>query len=161
MKKMIIMTGLQASGKSSFCRSRLKDFEHISLDELHTRNKERIAVEDCIARGADLVIDNTNPTADERRRYIEIAENSGYEIIGCYMKSVLAECLERNERREGRAKIPRTAIAGTSKKIELPSYSEGFHKLYYVEMSGGGFKISDWQEEPQSAGAGDKNGTVL
>ena len=42
-KKAIIFIGLQASGKSTFYRQRLaKDYVHINLDTLHTRNKEKI-----------------------------------------------------------------------------------------------------------------------
>lgn len=147
MKEAVIMTGLQASGKTSFCRTRLREYRHISLDELNTRNKERLAIEECTANGADFVIDNTNPSAADRKRYFELIKGKGYKVTGYYMRSVLSECLERNESRTGKAKIPRTAIAGTSKKIELPSYSEGFDRLYYVEMTENGFKISEWEEQ--------------
>ena len=44
--KMILFIGIQASGKSSFYRKYLRDYEHISLDVLNTRNKERLAIEE-------------------------------------------------------------------------------------------------------------------
>ena len=73
-------------------------------------------------------------------------KETDYTAVGYYMRSVLAECLERNELRTGKAKIPRIALAGSSKKLEMPSFSEGYSELYYVEMKESGFKISPWKE---------------
>ena len=39
MPVMAIMTGIQASGKSAFCREYLPAYVRINLDTLHTRNK--------------------------------------------------------------------------------------------------------------------------
>lgn len=61
MSIMAIMIGIQASGKSSFCKSNFRNYIRINLDELNTRNKERIAIMEAIQSGLDIVIDNTNP----------------------------------------------------------------------------------------------------
>jgi len=50
---MAIMIGIQASGKSSFCKYILKEYVRINLDELNTRNKERIAIMEAIQSGVD------------------------------------------------------------------------------------------------------------
>lgn len=147
MNTMVIMIGLQASGKSTFCQTHLSDHKHISLDELKTRNREKNAVLSCIEKQEDFVIDNTNPSIMDRQRYIEMTRGTDYKVIGYYMRSVIAECIPRNEQRTGSARIPRTAIASTSKKIELPSYEEGFSELYYVVITENGFSISKWKEE--------------
>ncbi len=143
---MIIMIGLQASGKSTFCKTHLSDFKNISLDILNTRNKEKNAILSCLENSENFVIDNTNPSVDDRKKYFEMMHGTDYKVIGYYMKSILTECILRNEHRTGKAKIPRTALASTSKKIELPSYEEGFDEIYYVEMTNNGFNISDWKE---------------
>ena len=62
------------------------------------------------------------------------------------MQSRLQECIARNNQREGKAKIPATAIAATSNKLEMPSYDEGFDKLYFVSNDGSKMEISDWRE---------------
>lgn len=147
MSTMVIMIGLQASGKSTFCKTHLTKYKHISLDELKTRNKEKNAILSCIEKHEDFVIDNTNPSMVDRQKYFDMVKNNDYKIIGYYMRSVIAECIPRNEKRTGKAKIPNTAIASTSKKIELPSYDEGFDELYYVEIKENGFKINKWKEE--------------
>ena len=147
MARMAIMIGIQASGKSSFCKSNLQEYVRINLDELNTRNKERIAIMEAIKSGVDIVVDNTNPTKSDREKYISIACNNGYEIIGYFMQSKLQDCIERNELREGKACVPRKAIACTSNKLEIPDYSEGFDKLYFVSISENGYKIDEWRSE--------------
>ncbi len=148
-KKVVILIGIQASGKTTFYDRYLKDsFEHISLDVLHTRNKERQAMDDCILRGVSFAIDNTNPTRAERHKYIESAHSAGYEAIGCYFKSGVSECIRRNAYREGKARVPDVAVAATSNKLDLPALSEGFDRLYYVTISlNGSFTIEAWRDE--------------
>ncbi len=145
-KEMIIFIGIQASGKTTFYHKQLAQYTHISLDVLHTRNKERIALEECFASEKSMVIDNTNPTAADRARYIGRAKENGYKIIGYFFQSRISDCVEHNEKREGKAKVPRTAIAATSNKLEMPCYAEGFDKLYFVHMENGKILVEDWKE---------------
>lgn len=147
-KKIIIFTGIQASGKTSFYKRFLSEgYEHISLDILHTRNKENIAIEECFRNGRSFVIDNTNPSEEDRRRYIEKAQEHGYYIEGYYFSSVIADCISRNRQREGKACVPDCAVASTYNKLEIPSLKEGFHKLNYVRMENGGFIVEDCSED--------------
>ena len=71
----------------------------------------------------------------------------GYEAVGYYFRSAIAECLERNTGREGRKRLPGKALAGTFKKLELPALDEGFSRLYYVRIQDGRFIVTPWQEE--------------
>lgn len=146
-KEMIIFIGIQASGKTTFYHEQLAQYAHISLDILHTRNKERIALEECFALGKSMVIDNTNPTAADREGYISKAKENGYYIAGYFFRSCIGDCVERNEKREGKAKVPRTAIAATSNKLEMPCYAEGFDKLYFVHIENGQMIVEDWKEQ--------------
>ena len=145
-KEMVIFIGIQASGKTTFYHEQLAQYAHISLDILHTRNKERIALEECLALGKSMVIDNTNPTMADREGYISKAKENGYHIAGYFFRSCISDCVERNEKREGKAKVPRTAIAATSNKLEMPSYAEGFDKLYFVHMENERMIVEDWKE---------------
>lgn len=147
MEKAIIFIGIQASGKTSFYRRFLSEYVHISLDVLNTRNKEKILIEKCIENRESFVIDNTNPTREDRKRYIDILKNKGYRIVGYYFRSSIGESIERNSGREGKANVPKTAILCTSKKLELPSFDEGFDELYYVHIENSGFVVDKWSEE--------------
>ncbi len=145
--KMILFIGIQASGKSSFYRKYLSDYEHISLDVLNTRNKERLAIEECIAKEKSFVIDNTNPTKEDRKRYFDKIAGKDYQAVGYFFRSVISESIERNEQRTGKQYVPRCAIAATSNKLEMPTFEEGFAELYYVYMKDGDFVVEEWREE--------------
>lgn len=147
MAKMAIMIGIQASGKSTFCKMNLPEYVRINLDELHTRNKESIAIHDAIASGLNIVIDNTNPSKADREKYIAIAKENEYEVTGYFMQSKLQECIARNDQREGKACIPRKAIACTSNKLEIPDYSEGFDELFFVAITEDGYSVEAWRTD--------------
>lgn len=146
-KKAIIFIGLQASGKSTFYRQRLaKDYVHINLDTLHTRNKEKILLEDCLEKGISFAVDNTNPTIEDRARYILRAKACGYRVDGYFFQSVIADCVKRNAARQGKAHVPDKAIVSTSNRLKLPSYAEGFDKLYFIKLEQDEFIIEEWKE---------------
>lgn len=150
MKRMIIFIGIQASGKSYYYENVLKsEYKHINLDELHTRNKELQLLTEYLDSLEDIVIDNTNPTKADRVRYVLLAKEHGYHISGYFFESKIKDCIDRNEQRTGKAKVPRQAIAATSNKLEMPSYEEGFDELYFIGRDGEGNMVkSEWRDEP-------------
>ena len=146
MSNLYIMIGIQGSGKSEFCRQHLPEIHRINLDTLKTRNNEKRAIAECFEKKWNFVVDNTNPTREDRERYIGPAKSQGYRVIGFFMQSRLQECIARNNRREGKERIPAKAIAMTSNRLELPSRAEGFDELYYVENDGKRMSITEWRE---------------
>ena len=145
-KKIVIMMGIQGSGKSTFYHTYLKDdFVHINLDTLKTRHQEDLLIRQCIREEKNFAIDNTNPTKANRQRYIPLAQAAGYKIIGFFMESKLRPCIERNNQRTGKARIPSTAIAATSNKLQIPGYEEGFDELYFVKNDGKTMTIEKWR----------------
>lgn len=145
-KTAIIFIGIQASGKSTFYHEQFAGYVHINLDTLHTRNKEKLLLQECVESGYSFVVDNTNPTKADREKYIRAAKDYGYCIHGYYFQSSVSECIERNRKREGKARIPDRAVAGTHRKLELPEYGEGFDKLFYVCLKDGHFQTQEWIE---------------
>ena len=144
----IIFCGIQATGKStSYIKNFFNTHIRISMDQLNTRNKENIFINTCLNIQQPFVIDNTNPTRDDRIKYIEFAKAKKYKIVGYYFQSNLDKAIERNISRIGNEKIPEVGIRGTFKKLELPSREEGFDELYYVEIVENKFIIKNWQDE--------------
>lgn len=144
-RTLVIMMGLQGSGKTSYVRRYLEgQFVHVNLDTLHTRKREQALIQACFAQGKSMVIDNTNPTIQERQVYILKAKEHGYRVVGIYMQSVLQQCIERNRRRSGKARVPERAIAATSNKLVLPDYAEGFDELFYVHNEDGHMRKEAW-----------------
>jgi len=144
---MVIMIGIQGSGKSTFYHKYLKDdYVRINLDTLKTRHREQLLVRKCIEDGSCFAIDNTNPTKADRQRYIPIAKDAGYKIIGYFMESKLQPCIERNNQRAGKLKISAAAIAATSNKLQMPGYDEGFDELYFVKNDGSIMTVEKWRD---------------
>ena len=145
-KTMVIMMGLQGSGKSTFYAKHLsEDYIRVNLDTLKTRYQERLLIDKCLTNGYNFVIDNTNPTREDRARYISLAQEHGYHIVGYFMESKIKDCIARNALREGKARVPNTAIAATSNKLEIPSYEERFDELYFVKNDGEFMIIEEWR----------------
>lgn len=101
----------------------------------------------CFATQQAFVLDNTNPTKAERALYIAQAQQNKYKVTGYYFQSKIEDALQRNETRTGKARIPDIGIRGTLSKLELPSYEEGFDKLFYVKMNHNAFTIKEWNDE--------------
>ncbi|MBD0285672.1 MAG: AAA family ATPase [Flavisolibacter sp.] len=141
----VLFCGIQASGKTTFYVQRfLKTHIRISLDLLHTRNKEAKLLHFCLSLQQRFVVDNTNPTRKERYKYIEAAKAHKFKIIGYYFHTEVRAAIARNGQRKDKERIPIAGIRGTYKKLELPSYEEGFDALYHVEMTDSGFEVKQW-----------------
>ena len=145
-KTMIIMIGLQGSGKSTFFQKYLsEDYIRVNLDTLKTRHQESLLLNECLREGKSFAVDNTNPTREDRARYIPLAKENGYRIIGYFMESKIKDCIARNSLREGKARVPDKAIAATSNKLEIPSFDEGFDELYFVKNDGETMTVEPWR----------------
>lgn len=142
--QLILFTGVQASGKSTFYQ---QYFYHthlrINLDMLKTRHREKILFEAAIASKTKIVIDNTNMSKADRARYIQLAKTAGFEIISYYFETDLDSTLQRNAQREGKANIAEKGVKATFYKLEVPNRSEGFDALFKVNMiENNGFSIT-------------------
>jgi predicted kinase len=153
VSELVLFIGLQASGKSSFFRACFADsHEWISKDRLRNNSnpsrRQRQLIEEALRAGRSVVIDNTNPTQRERAELIELARSFGARIVGYYFQSRLADCLERNGLRAGKERVPDVALYATRKKLERPSLTEGFDRLYFVHLLGeSAFEVRDWRVE--------------
>jgi predicted kinase len=145
----IIFIGIQATGKTTFYQQNfLNTHVRISLDLLKTRHREMAFLNTCLQTQQKFVVDNTNPTIEDRERYMALAKGSQFEVIGYYFESKIRGALDRNKQRSGRQQIPEPGILGTYNKLELPSYQEGFDQLYYVRInSDGQFSVESWNDE--------------
>ena len=145
----VILIGLQASGKTTFYRERFFNTHvRVSLDLLKTRHREMRFMQVCLETQQPFVIDNTNPTKEERRRYIEAAKAARFRVVGYYLQSRVEECKGRNQGRCENQQVPLVGLLGTYKRLELPSLSEGFDELHYVRLAEvGGFVIERWSDE--------------
>lgn len=138
----VIFTGLPGSGKSSFYVDRfLWTHLRINLDMLRTRTREERLLDFCVGNRQSFVIDNTNPTIDNRSIYIDAAKSKRFSVIGYYFVPDVEGCLRRNAGRSGKLRVPDIAIHNIALKLSEPTMDEGFDELYRVELESGGFVV--------------------
>ena len=145
----VIFCGIQGSGKSTFFRERFFDTHiRLNLDMLRTRHREGILLRACLEGKQPFVVDNTNPTAADRARYVAPARGARFRVVGYYFRSAVAESLERNAQRDPRRQVPVAGVLGTHKRLEVPAWAEGFDALYYVRIGDGGAFIVEPFDPP-------------
>jgi predicted kinase len=148
MPQAVIFIGVQATGKSTFFKDRFADTHvRINLDMLKTRQREKIILEACLEAHQSFVVDNTNPTVEDRQRYILPAKAAHFEVIGYYFQAELSALLKRNQGRVDKPPIPVAGVQAAYHKMEIPSAVEGFDKLLYVKIDAQGlFVVEEWHE---------------
>jgi len=135
--ELVILIGLQAAGKTTF-RQRRFDRTHVVVSKDNFPNNRRPArrqqmlVREALAAGKPVVVDNTNPRREDRALLIALAREFSVRVVGYFLPATVAESLERNARRVGRARVPEVGVFSTAKAFETPSWSEGFDELYEV-----------------------------
>jgi predicted kinase len=134
----VVLCGLQGSGKTTLYRDRFLDtHEHVSLDVVHTRAHEAELLRTCLDEGRSFVVDNTNPTPADRRRYVEPARAAGFKVIGYLVEAGAGEAFAR-------AGIPPGRVAATARALQPPTPEEGFDELWHATAAPGG----GWRIEP-------------
>ncbi|MAG56342.1 MAG: kinase [Planctomycetes bacterium] len=145
----VILIGAQASGKSTFFRARFfRTHVRINLDMLRTRHREARLLESCLEMQQPFVVDNTNPSREDRSRYIAPARLAGFRVSGYYFQSRIDDVLRRNLGRPEDERIPEPGIRGTHARLERPRMDEGFDSLHYVSLlDPDGFRVDEWIDE--------------
>jgi predicted kinase len=150
--ELVVLIGLPGAGKSSFHRSRYAGTHlHVSKDLLgrsarRKDEKQMRLVEEALRSGRSVVVDNTNPRRADRAPLLEAAKRHGARALGVLVKAPVADCLRRNEAREGKARVPAVAIYVAAKKLEKPSREEGFDEVLEATIAEDG----SWSVRPLS-----------
>lgn len=132
----IIFIGIQGSGKSTVYKEHFFETHlRISMDLLNTRNKEQKLMEYARSVQQKVVIDNTNPTKNERKRYIDWFKEKKYEVVAYFFEPDLERSLAWNSQRIGKQKVAKIGVKSVLKNLEHPSKSEGFDRLCIVTLN--------------------------
>ena len=161
--EVIVFVGLQGAGKSTFYQRYFAEtYAHISKDNFpnaRDRNAhQQKLLRENLTRHQSVVIDNTNTRVQDRAPLIEIAHSFGAKVLCYYFVSSVRESLVRNRARAGKARVADVAIFVAAKRLEEPTYAEGFDKIFHAKIEGEGFKITeieqsgDGQTSPRARG---------
>lgn len=159
MPFVAVLVGLQASGKTTFCRQVLgPGYVQVSKDHFpnakHRQRRQLRLVADALAPGRDVAVDNTNPSPDEWQPLIEAARDGGADVIAYWFPPDLAGSVLRNAARKGRSRVPDVGIRATMARLRQPGTADGFDAVLSVSFDGeGGFTVSPCG--PGQAGAAD------
>ena len=136
----MILAGLPAAGKTTFYRRWFAaTHRHVSKD-LAPKGpggaaRERRAIDDALAAGTSVVVDDTNASAAGRRAIVAIAHARGARVIGYFLDVTTREAVARNAVRAGAAKVPNVAIFTVAKRFEAPTRAEGYDQLFRLTLT--------------------------
>lgn len=133
--KAVLFVGVPGAGKTTFYIHRFfRTHVRINLDMLRTRRREAILFEACLTAEQPLVIDNTNPTAADRARYIGPAQLRRFRVDVYWFDTPLEDCRIRNSGRPPEQRVPDRAVLALYRKLQQPEWNEGFDRLYFVRV---------------------------
>jgi len=135
----IILIGLPAAGKTTFYRRYFAtSHRHLSKDLWPNATgrdaRQRRLIDEALAAGSSLVVDNTNKTRSERAAIIAAAHAHGAAVVGYFFDVTTREAVARNAGRTGREKVPNVAIFTVAKQLEPPVIAEGFTQLFRLQL---------------------------
>ncbi len=140
--EVVVFVGLQAAGKSTFHRERFAA-THVLVSKDLLRNNRRPQrrqmrlLDEALSEGRSVVVDNTNPTVEDRAAIIRLARERGASVVGYFFDVPIAECLRRNAERSGKGRVPDAALFITARRLQRPTLDEGFDRLERVGFDEG------------------------
>jgi len=85
-----------------------------------------------LARRPSNYLDATNLSPHERRSWIKLAHDFGYEVHAVFFDVPPEVCIERNRRRE--RNVPEDIMQRMASKLRPPKFEEGFAKITVVRL---------------------------
>ena len=152
---VVLAIGLPGSGKSSwFKRHNIRPLSSDLLRQLLFDDPEEQRFQDLvfvnlrsmlkarlIAKRPMNYVDATNLTPHDRRNWIKLAKDFGYDVQGVFFDVPLEVCLERNHKRS--RTVSDDVMRKMAGKLRPPTFEEGFSKITVVRV-----KKQEQQSEP-------------
>ncbi len=144
-REVVVLVGLPGAGKSTLYRARYAATHALVSKDLlrnHRRPaaRQRALVEEALARGRSVVVDNTNVRRADRRELVELARAHGARATAVVLLASPAECRARNASREGRARVPDVAIFAAARRFE-PLSDDEFDAVFYARLDERGLAV--------------------
>jgi predicted kinase len=152
MAELVILVGLPGAGKTTFYQERCAATHvHVSKDLMRNRRdrqaRQLVLIGESLAAGRSVAVDNVNASVADRAALIAVGRQFGATVTGYVLETPLAECVQRNRRRSGRARVPQVALHVAVKHFQLPTLAEGFDRLARVRADAGRFAVSMGEDD--------------
>ncbi len=129
-RELVILVGMQGSGKTLYCQTALSNYERLSQDDGPRRFPGILRrLQELLGNGVRrIVIDRTNPMRCQREQFAALAREAGYYVKIVYFDIPEEICRERIRRRRGHPTLElgqmHVAIARYASDLEIPSAEE-------------------------------------
>ena len=162
------MVGIPGSGKSTFIKNKINkikgSYAVVSRDEIRFKmvaedepyfSKEKAVFNEFISeikaslKDNDVTfVDATHINECSRGKLLRALGTSlkDINVIALVIKVPVELAIARNNLREGRSIVPETAIRNMYSQFSLPSFNEGFDKIYIYEYNKEGKEVKIREE---------------
>ena len=142
---IILMSGISASGKSTYVNLLSANYEVICADEIRAelgdindQSKNGLIfneimpfrIQKAIVNNKDVIIDITSPDKKTRKKFIRLAKDLGVDIRSHYITPNLERSKKWNAQRD--RKVPEFVLDKQFNKWSTPSLSEGFSSVQEI-----------------------------
>ena len=156
-KRVFLISGIPGSGKSTWVRERIAKYggHHISRDEIRFNLLDKYGGDyfshedevintfynninellDSDEQCVDIYVDATHLTRTARMNVLNKIHKEKAYLIAVWFDIPLELCLARNDKREGRARVPRQTIEDMFRRYSKPSKHD-FDEVWRVDAEG-------------------------
>ncbi|XP_074535917.1 bifunctional polynucleotide phosphatase/kinase [Halichoeres trimaculatus] len=140
--EVIVAVGFPASGKSTFFHTHVipKGYVYVNRDTLGSWQKCVAACDSALKEGKSVVVDNTNPDLESRKRYLDVAKAAGVPCRCFQFTATLEQAKHNNRFREmapsdtKHAKVNDMVFHSYKKHFVAPALSEGFSAILLIHF---------------------------
>ena len=135
------MVGLQGAGKTTWVARHLAGSHAVVSKDHWPRARRREArqrrvVAELLAAGRSVVVDNTNPSEEDRAPLVAAARAAGVPVRAVWVDTPPEVSGRRNAAREGPARVPLVGVLAARARFRPPTREEGFDRVDVVRSRG-------------------------
>ncbi|XP_066534133.1 bifunctional polynucleotide phosphatase/kinase [Hoplias malabaricus] len=141
-QEVIVAVGFPGAGKSTFFQTHIipKGYVYVNRDTLGSWQHCVSACERALKDGQSVVVDNTNPDPESRKRYVDVSRNAG---VSCRCFNFTASLEQSKHNNRFREMIPSAikpapvndmVFHSYKNKFVTPTLSEGFSEILQIHF---------------------------
>ena len=125
-RELVILVGYPGSGKTSLVRNLFVPNDYIVISGSNPLENTKVALEST----KSIVVDATNPSSLQRKRYIQLARSKKIPVRCIYFAVKRVDAVKRNKERGD--PVPPVVYNVFDQMFEMPSTKEGFDKITVI-----------------------------